>query len=90
MVASIVHFSVVYSNAWVTVVAIILPIVLVISSSLFFKRRQIAIRLRRRKGTMFWFGAVMLALVTSAFILYSYSVVKDYLFPYWPRASRLK
>jgi hypothetical protein len=85
MVASIVYFSVVYSNALLMVLAIVLPTIIIISLLLLFMRRKIAARLRHQKGLVFWFGTFMFGSSTFVFLLYSWFVVSDYLFPYWPK-----
>jgi hypothetical protein len=85
MVASVVYFSVVYSPALVTVVAITLPAAIIVSLSLFFRRRQIVARLKGKKSSVFWFGTLLFVPGFLIFIVFSSMVANDYLFPYWPK-----
>jgi len=85
MVASVVYFSVVYSPALVAVVAITLPAAIIVSLSLFFRHRQIAVRLKGKKSGVFWFGTLLFVPGFLIFIVFSLMVANDYLFPYWPK-----
>ena len=85
MVASVVYFSVVYSPALVTIVAITLPATIIVSLSLFSRRRQIVARLKGEKSGVFWFGTLLFVPAFLIFIVFSSMVANDYLFPYWPK-----
>jgi hypothetical protein len=85
MVASVVYFSVIYSPALVTVIAITLPAAIIVSLSLFFKRRPIVARLKGEKSGVFWLGTLLFVPAFLILIVFSSIVANDYLFPYWPK-----
>jgi hypothetical protein len=85
-IGAIVYFSTQYSTAWVTITIITLSAATLIPSLLFFKRRQIATRLRCKKRDTFWVGTAFLAFGVLVFVSFTWQTVKDYLFPYWPRS----
>lgn len=84
-VANVVYFSTEYSTARITFTVIAVAAITILPASLFFKRRQIAARLKGEKGGSFWLGAMLLVSATLAFALTAWQMTEDYLFPYWPK-----
>ena len=84
-IANVVYFTTQYSIPWITFTIITVSAATIIPSMLFFKRRQITARLKRKKTGVFWLGTLLFVLGSLALVPFAWKVTTDSLFPYWPR-----
>ena len=82
---NIVYFSTIYSTAWLTFTLILTVSLATLSLLIFFRRKQIATRLKQEKKFSFWLGLPCFLFFTClVFIPSFWHWANDYLFPRFP------
>jgi hypothetical protein len=82
---SIVYFSTIYPAALVSFVTALIAALAILSLLLFFRRKQIATRIKREKKVTFWIGLpCFLFFTTIVFVPSLWNWTNDYLFPRYP------